>query len=313
MRISGTFLDEISHDIPSQNWGQNEWREDFRIMKAIGIDTVIMIRSGHRRWMTYPSAVLSSEMGGFLPPVDLVELFLCLSEEFGMTFYFGTYDSGDYWHRGEYDREIALSKRVVSEVWQRYGSSSAFGGFYLSCEVAEHHSGIVNLYADLGTHCKMLSGGLPVMISPYIAGKKATSGWGPSFKREKATTLSLHEASWHTILEGVQGSVDILAFQDGHVEFDELTDYLALNKRLADSYGMESWSNLESFDRDMPIKFLPIKWEKLLFKLKAAQEAGYEKIITFEFSHFMSPQSCYLQAHTLFDRYREYLNIDDPR
>ena len=44
--ITGTFLDEISHDIPHQNWGVREWDADFRNMKAIGIDTVIIIRSG---------------------------------------------------------------------------------------------------------------------------------------------------------------------------------------------------------------------------------------------------------------------------
>ena len=25
MKITGTFLDEISHDIPHQNWGEREW------------------------------------------------------------------------------------------------------------------------------------------------------------------------------------------------------------------------------------------------------------------------------------------------
>jgi len=55
----------------------------------------------------------------------------------------------------------------------------------------------------------------------------------------------------------------------------------------------------------MPIKFLPIKWEKLLFKLEAAKRAGSEKAITFEFSHFMSPQSGYLQAGHLYNRYME--------
>ena len=40
-----------------------------------------------------------------------------------------------------------------------------------------------------------------------------------------------------------------------------------VNKALADKYGMECWTNIESFDRDMPIRFLPIKWEKLLLKL----------------------------------------------
>ena len=46
--ITGTFLDEISHDIPHQNWGLKEWDLDFQHMKRIGIDTVIMIRSGYR-------------------------------------------------------------------------------------------------------------------------------------------------------------------------------------------------------------------------------------------------------------------------
>ena len=41
LRITGTFLDEISHDIPHQNWGEKEWDQDFAYMKSIGIDTVI--------------------------------------------------------------------------------------------------------------------------------------------------------------------------------------------------------------------------------------------------------------------------------
>lgn len=49
MKITGTFLDEISHDIPHQNWGADEWDRDFRAMRAISIDTVVMIRCGYRR------------------------------------------------------------------------------------------------------------------------------------------------------------------------------------------------------------------------------------------------------------------------
>ena len=48
MRITGTFLDEITHDIPSQNWGPDEWAADFDVMGRIGIDTVILIRAGYR-------------------------------------------------------------------------------------------------------------------------------------------------------------------------------------------------------------------------------------------------------------------------
>ena len=52
LRITGTFLDEISHDIPHQNWGEKEWDQDFAYMKAIGIDTVIDIRCGYRKFIT---------------------------------------------------------------------------------------------------------------------------------------------------------------------------------------------------------------------------------------------------------------------
>ena len=27
IKITGTFLDEISHDIPHQNWGKKEWSQ----------------------------------------------------------------------------------------------------------------------------------------------------------------------------------------------------------------------------------------------------------------------------------------------
>ena len=64
-------------------------------------------------------------------------------------------------------------------------------------------------------------------------------------------------------------------------------------------------------DRDMPIKFLPIKWEKLLLKLDAAQKAGVEKAITFEFSHFLSPNSAYLQARHLYRRYCEHFGLGE--
>ena len=95
LKITGTFLDEISHDIPHQNWGAKEWDRDFQYMKAIGIDTVIMIRSGYRKFITYPSKYLISQ-GCYMPSVDLLELFLRLADKYDMQFYFGLYDSGHY-------------------------------------------------------------------------------------------------------------------------------------------------------------------------------------------------------------------------
>ena len=111
------------------------------------------------------------------------------------------------------------------------------------------------------------------------------------------------------IFDGIHDVVDACAFQDGHIDYDELDAFFTVNKKLADKYGMQCWTNAETFDRDMPIRFLPIKFDKLRMKLEAAKRAGYDKAITFEFSHFLSPQSAYLQAGHLYDRYREYFEI----
>lgn len=312
MQLTGTFLDEISHDIPHQNWGPAEWAQDFDSMRAIGIDTVILIRSGHKRWLTYPSEVLISRENCYRPPLDLVDLFLTLAEERGMDFYFGTYDSGRYWAEGDFQKEVDLNRAVVDEVWGIYGARAAFKGWYLTQEVSRRTKGIIDLYATMGRHCKSLSDGLPVLISPWIDGAKSVSSYDAQIEKEAAISLAEHEAEWGEVMAGISGSVDIVAFQDGHVDFHELPDFLAVNKALADKYGLRCWTNSETFDRDMPIKFPPIKWEKLLLKLEAARQTGVEKAITFEFSHFLSPNSCYPQAHHLYKRYCEYFNIQQP-
>jgi len=307
--ITGTFLDEISHDIPHQNWGEKEWDKDFRHMKAIGIDTVIMIRSGYRKFITYPSPYLMSK-GCYEPSQDLMDLFLRLADKYQMKFYFGLYDSGHYWDTGDMSREIDANKFVIDEVWERYGSRhKSFGGWYLSGEISRATKGAIGAFYAMAKQCKDVSNGLPTFISPWIDGKKAVAAASGALSKTDAVSVEAHEREWDEIFSGIHEVVDACAFQDGHIDYDELDMFFEVNKKLADKYGMKCWTNAESFDRDMPIKFFPIKFDKLKMKLEAAARAGYDKAITFEFSHFMSPQSAYLQAGHLYDRYKEYFGI----
>lgn len=307
MKITGTFLDEISHDIPHQNWGRAEWDADFSHMRAVGIDTVYLIRSGYRRFLTYPSEVLMAAEGCYQPPVDLVEMFLQLADKHKMSFYFGLYDSGKYWVSGKFQEEVDLNRKVIDEVWKKYGHYKSFKGWYLSQEVSRRTGKVIDLYATLGKHCKDISGNLPTFISPWIDGKKAVAAASGTVSREDAVSVKQHEEEWSEIFDGIKGVVDAVAFQDGHIEFHELDAFFSVNKKMADKFGLQCWTNAESFDRDMPIKFFPIKFEKLRLKLEAARRAGFDKAVTFEFSHFMSPQSSYLQAGHLYNRYKEYI------
>ena len=309
LKITGTFLDEISHDIPHQNWGEKEWDLDFQHMKAIGIDTVIMIRSGYRKFITYPSTYLLKK-GCYQPSVDLLDLFLRLADKYNMTFYFGLYDSGRYWDTGDLTWEIEDNKYVIDEVWEKYGSKhKSFGGWYISGEISRKTKGAIDAFRAMGKQCKDVSGGLPTFISPWIDGKKAVMANSSTLKKAQAVSVQEHEREWNEIFSGISDVVDACAFQDGQIDYNELDAFFEVNKKLAQKHNMECWTNAESFDRDMPIKFFPIKFDKLRMKLEAAQRAGYDKAITFEFSHFMSPQSAYLQAGHLYDRYKEYFNL----
>jgi hypothetical protein len=295
--ITGTFLDEISHDIASANWGPDEWRRDFASMKADGIDTVILIRAGYRDRATFDSRVLRRLHPHLLAQEDLVALFLALAAEHGMSLWFGTYDSGRFWHEKKHAQEADVNRAFADEVWERYGRSAAFRGWYLCHEIDAFDEGVMRVYEELSGHLKAISG-LPILISPYLRGPK---------QFEATHTLDQHRREWAQVFERLRGRVDVVAFQDGNVPYAELPDYLAVNAELARANGITCWSNVETFDRDVQVKFPPIAWPKLRFKMESALAAGVAKLVTFEYSHFLSPHSMYNSAHALHRRYREWL------
>ncbi len=310
LKITATFLDEISGDIAHQNWGPEEWDADFRAMRSVGIDTVVLIRCGLGRFMTYDSEVLRSRMNCFTPPEDLTQMFLDLAQKYGMKFFFGNY-SGGFHVRGDFEKEIDLNKAVCEEAWKRYGSHPAFAGWYLTQEVGRLQWNIIEVMRELGRFCKAISGNLPVMISPYIEGIMLYDPFGTGVNAGKSVTLPEFSREWDEIMAGIAGAVDIVAFQDGGCAYWELEDFLRTARELADKHGIVCQTNVETFDRDMPIRFLPIKWEKMHLKLQIAERAGIHEAITFEFSHFLSPNSCYPQAHGLFRHYQKYLREGD--
>ena len=101
--------------------------------------------------------------------------------------------------------------------------------------------------------------------------------------KEDAVSVQEHEREWNEIFDGIHEVVDACAFQDGHIDYDELDAFFTVNKKLADKYGMKCWTNAETFDRDMPINFLPIKFDKLRMKLKLQRELAMIKPLRLNF------------------------------
>ena len=55
--ITGTFIDEITYDIPASNWTNEQWAANLDHMKAVGIDTVIIMRGVFYDKCIYPSKI----------------------------------------------------------------------------------------------------------------------------------------------------------------------------------------------------------------------------------------------------------------
>lgn len=296
--ITGTFIDEITHDIPSQNWGYEDWRREFALFREIGIDTAIIIRAGYQNKCIYPSKVL----GDLLPCYeDLGEWFFDLGEEFGVGIWFGLYDSGRHWLRGAWWREVEMNRAFIEEAAARYGNKNSFAGWYICHETSRNALNIIELFNALGTACKAALD-RPVLISPFPQGAK-------QFGADDTFTLVESFDHWERIFAETRGAFDICAFQDGQIHYHDLAEFHAGIRALGERHDVKIWSNVETFDRDMPIKFPPADWRRLRYKLEAAARSGVEKIITFEFSHFLSPHSCYPAAHKLYQRYRDILPL----
>ncbi|MFC4015120.1 DUF4434 domain-containing protein [Nonomuraea purpurea] len=301
--ITGTFIDEITVDIPSQNWGAAEWEREFDTFVEAGLDTVVLIRAGCGERLACPSTAVSDQVRTLPVYVDLVRLFLDLSAARGIKFYLGLYDSNYHWYRHDWKTEVRINRAFITEMWQRYGDSPAFAGWYLPHETTDSSLRILDINTALAEEVKNLTG-LPVLISPYYMGRPDIAGH--TEPRTLPRSPEEHGHVWQEIFERYTGLVDHCAFQDATTDPLRLVDYTKATVEAAKGSGIAIWSNAETFDRDMPIRFPPTDWRKLAHRLDAVQPY-VEKIITFEFPHFMSPNSMWPSAHGLYRRYRELI------
>lgn len=306
--VTGTFIDEISCDIPSQNWGRREWEREFDTYVQHGLDTVILIRAGMGARLACPSSVVERHVPTLPVYVDLVRMFLDLAEQRGIAFYLGLYDSDYYWHRYDWETEVRINREFIAEVWDRYGASPAFRGWYMPHETTDSSLRIVDINSRLAESIRERSD-LPILISPYYMGRADIAGHHD--RRSLPRTADEHGRLWAEIFRQYAGLITHCAFQDATTDLLQLDAFSLATAEAARDTGITLWSNLETFDRDMPIRFPPTDWRKLAHRLDTVQPY-VEKIITFEFAHFMSPHSTWPSARMLFDRYQEFVAGKQP-
>ncbi len=293
--ITATFIDEETVDIPSQNWTYKEWKKDLKYMKSVGIDTIVFIRGGLLNRCLYPSKLLPTQRK---ENEDFLGFMLEESRKLGIKVFIGLYLKTNNWGNGNYQEMIDLNKIFVKEVLERYSKYENFVGWYFPTEVCCNELNIIPLLRGLVDLCKKESEDKLLYVSPLF---KTRYNVGP----ERALSYEDTYKEWKEILKETGNEIDCISFQDGTSPLDEYEEYLKATKKACDEYGIEYWANVETFERDLRKMYYPAPFELLRKKLEIASKYAV-KINTFEFSHFLSPQSMYPTARNLFKRYKKY-------
>ena len=292
--ITGTFVDGIASDIPSNNFSAKDWAREFDHFKSIGIDTVIIIRVGWKDSSMYKSEVMKTVL---YEEYDLVEVMLKEAERTNISLYIGIYDTHKYWAINDWENEVAVNKELLYELNERYSKYPAFKGWYMSHEGSMHYHP-EEIWKPLCQTIRSFDKERPILVSPRYHGSKIDPAW--------PVPPEVHAKHFDYLLSNMEGLIDTYAFMDGHVPFNLLENYVKATYEVFQKHGISYWSNLETFDRDLPWKFPPIEWIKMRHKLEVVQPY-VEKIITFEVPHFLSPNSLYPSAGRLCERYMDYL------
>lgn len=291
--ITATFIDEITYDIPSSNWSDEQWCADLDNMKDVGIDTLVIMRGVFYNKCIYPSKIFPTLKK---ENEDFAGLILNEAAKRDMKVYMGLYISNLCWNEGDAKGELEQNKLYVEEVLSRYGDIPSFKGWYIPHESSYNSYSLKDTMEGLAKLCKDKTPEKRVLISPFFK--------APGISSAPLTPERTYD-EWDKIWQNCGNEIDDCAFQDGTATLEDYHKYLEAVKNICDKYNISLWANVETFERDVRNMFYPIPFDVLRKKIEIA-EPYVDKMITFEFSHFLSPQSIYPSAKNLNNLYRKY-------
>jgi len=282
--LNGSFLQPQLGD----QWSAAEWADEFQYMKDVGMDHLILQWSANTEYGTavYPTTVpgLTQETSQ-----DVIAKALQMGEVYGIDIYIGLQLNHEWFANYTNDvawleDEAAVAGELIEDLWDQYGSSDAFKGWYLSFEVdnwnmpdATSWQRMADFYNDVTAVAHTVSPGLPIMISPFynVSGGLNPAGW---------------QTMWEYILS--RTDIDILALQDGvgagHAETADLVAWFAATSQAIGtaSPGTALWADTETFNTD----FKPMDVRHMVDNMLAV-EPYVSHYTSFSFNHYMSPQT----------------------
>jgi hypothetical protein len=275
-------------------------------MKNVGMDTVVVNYVAYDNFYFYPTSV----PGGSPFAVDSIENILDAADGHGMSVFLGLHLDPDQFSTSTFDlqRNLAQGQAEVSELWTRYASHDSLAGWYMPQEISDYMAFYQpQLRNSIISYTKSMTGQahtaseLPMMISPYFGQNPNAAAY----------------ANWWDTIGLPQTGIDIVAMQDGvGTHRTTIEQSRAVFQALAPvmrDHDVAFWANNESFNQihGWPVDSQPWAAEPTSIDTFVAQiestKPFVEKTITFEFSHYMSPQGT-PATNALYQDYRDYFD-----
>ncbi|MDR3594418.1 DUF4434 domain-containing protein [Clostridium sp.] len=271
----------------AKDFSLERWISELQMLKDIGVREIILqsVVDTKNKYAMYPSKI----DGYSINENDMILLALDAAKIVDIKVRVGLGENDDWWEKGWCDfkwlnEEAEINKKIVNEIFEKYGYHEAFVGWYISHEFSEFFSTTksqqANLnwfYKSIANEIKCRNSNLSIMISPFYISNKYKIG-----------CLEL----WSTIVRYVleDTGIDIVALQDsvgvGFNTIDNVGMLFHYTKQATDSLGMKLYADTETFSTTDGLNF-PATQEQIFTRMSKVSPY-VEGFVAFSINHFQN-------------------------
>jgi hypothetical protein len=288
--LSGSFL-QIWNSVGCACglWSPAQWDAEMQRMADLGMDSLIVQYGLYDDGAGHVTAFYPSSLGFVTYTQSTLDYIMAAAQTRGQKVIVGLYFNANWdgdldWDQpATYDSVESRSMQVVDEIWSRYGTHPAFGGWYIPQEIddmrwqsASRRALLAGMVQHLAGHAKGKNAALPVMIAPFFGMNQPADVY----------------KDWWVAFLAAAPSVDWVIPQDGVGTFrtDGDTDvpyYFSALKSAVDFAGRNFGATVETFQQTSASTFVPTTIGALQNQLKVAGSFT-NRIFQFEWS-YMEP------------------------
>ncbi|MFZ2957305.1 MAG: DUF4434 domain-containing protein [Candidatus Ozemobacteraceae bacterium] len=290
-RITGGFIQPCESD---NERSSASWTQFLTPLQAVGVDTVIM------QYNQADGTNYSEATEGLLTAADSL----------GMHIFIGTALNEKGWYTNKLApwflaKESVIVADYTTILVNQFKDHPSFVGVYIPYEdnTLSVPGAMGDFYGRIADAVRAAKPELKVMISPYTTPRPGVALSLPKFALQAYFTTMLKHAK-----------VDICAWQDGvggtRSQIDRVAHDLGAISKACKLLKISLWANLEVFRRTTPLSedFSAEATDISTLLRQISVEAPYaEKLICFDFNHYLSPDAADPTAGKLYQDYAEYL------